>query len=148
MTTACFPFFTANSITVRAMSSKCPTIMERPYDLFPTSSEIIEEHLKIDVIAMKIVKMNHIRVKFFNPLNELSCDCLTPKTCAVQSPSQYTVYLHIKVGTNPHSIPLEFLRNFFSSVGNLYFMSLSFQRSCKVSAYTSGASYAADTVNH
>ena len=60
--TAGFPSVTAHKVKIGTVAGKAPAVVKRPDDLFPAAAKIVKKQPDVDVVAVKVVKPDHIRV--------------------------------------------------------------------------------------
>lgn len=55
---------------VRAMSGKCPAVVESPYDVDIVLFDIAEQERKIDVATVEVMEMEEVNMLFFQLMKQ------------------------------------------------------------------------------
>ena len=62
--------FAACIVKIGAVAGKGPAVVKGPDNLFSAAAQIIKQKLQIQIVAMKIVQPDHVRVVFPHPFEE------------------------------------------------------------------------------
>ena len=65
------PFFTSGHAVIAAVTRISPAIMQSPYYRLTGILKKVKQHRDINVISVKIMQMNDIRIVLFDLLNKL-----------------------------------------------------------------------------
>ena len=104
------PSFTILRITISCVPCKTPTIMKCPNNLLTALSQIVKQYIYVNIVTMNIMKMNYIRIIYFNPFDKSLSSYFATKSSSIQKPCLQSMKFNIKVRTNFHSIFLKLFK--------------------------------------
>ena len=133
----------------RAMTSKCPAVVQRPFHLhFWMLFDPIKQHLHIDVVAVQIVQPQQVWFIFLSPLQKFFGRTLGTKAMGIEQPRLDRMHLAVKICANTNGVFLEpFWYRAFAAIGDFDLVAFGFQLLSKVCANTACTANAANRIN-
>jgi hypothetical protein len=123
--------------------------MKRPPDLQPGPGlDPRKQQLNVDIIAVQIVKPEHVRIVFICPTEKALCDAPAVQTGRVKDPGLQRIQVNASVAADADGVFLKGLRNGFPAPGDPDLASLVFKSLRQIGADPSSAADAADGVDH
>ena len=143
-----FPFFAVGGVTVSRMACKGPAVVQRPDHALPGTVKIRKKFLKVEIVAVDVVQVNHVRVILVDPFQESAGSRLAAKAAVVQQPCAQRMHLHAHLRADANGVFPGVLRYRFPAVCNFDLMPLGLQRGGKIRADPSRAADSTDRVDH
>ena len=97
-----FPLLAAHIVKVGAVAGESPAVVERPVNLFPAGVQVGKQLSHMQVVAVQIMKPDHVRVVFPHPSEEFLRCLPGAKSRIVQKPAFQAMEPVVKIRADAH----------------------------------------------
>ena len=136
-----FPLLAAHIVKVGAVAGEGPAVVKRPADFLPAGAQVGKQLPHMQIVAVKIMKPDHVRVVFPHPAEEFLRCLPGAKSRIVQKPAFQAMEPVVKVRADAHRGHIVTV-GFLSSVGEHAGVTLSGQCPTLICRDSSGAAVA------